>query len=322
MTKEFDLIDVILDELGDVARGPLLIEGPGDDAAIVRVPGPNVDAVATTDTLVADVHFPSGAAPELIGYRALAVNLSDLAAMGASPWYCLVASTLPSGDRKWVRRFARGLRLCAEAYGVLIAGGNMAHGPLSITVSAHGTVQRGAGLRRAGARVGDAVYVSGVIGAGGAGLASDDLLEEHDIDQLLGEGIDSDRFPLRRYYLPEPRLALGAALIGVATSAIDISDGLLAELRHLTRASEVGMHVDAAVVPVWRGMAFTAAASAGDDYELLFTAPDDARSLERVRAETDVELTRIGVVTAGGGVNLANLTAGPTPSREGFEHFK
>ncbi len=291
---EFELIGRIVAILGGSAGGDGVVLGPGDDAALVAVP-PGFDLAVTTDTLVAGRHFPDGAAGDLVGERALGVNLSDLAAMGAKAKYCVVSLTAPEADIVWVEAFARGLAAAARPHGVAIVGGNLARGPLSVSVAAHGLVPHGQALLRSGARAGDTLFVSGPVGVGHAA-------------RLAGDA---------RFYRVEPRLALGMSLRGVASAAIDVSDGLLADLGHLCAASGVAAEVDLESIPVGSGVEPLTALSCGDDYELLFTADDISAIRTRVHA--------IGRIVSGAGVRVLErghpLTLDADDST-GYRHFE
>ncbi|HSG89049.1 MAG TPA: thiamine-phosphate kinase [Pseudomonadales bacterium] len=317
---EFDLIDVILAEQApatDAApSGDRLVVGPGDDAAVLNS-GPDRDWVLSTDTLVAGRHFPEGLHAGLVGRRALAVNLSDLAAMGADPGAFLVALTHPQLDADWARAFARGLAKTAEGTGAHLAGGNLARGPLSVTVTVTGSVPAGAALLRSGARPGDLLYVSGRIGDGHAGLR----LLEQEPERLAG--LDPDAVPeaLAAYLTPQPRVALGRALRERASACVDVSDGLMADLTHLCRASGVGARVLLERVPCVGDA--TRALVAGDDYELLFTLPAQMETeLTELRATAGVEIHRIGRMTEDPEVLLLDgdgeRVAVPEP---GWTHF-
>ena len=313
---EFDLIDAIRARV-DAARGDVPL-GIGDDAALLELPH-DQQLVACTDTLVAGVHFPDRTAPEDIGWKALAVNLSDLAAMGAEPAWALLALTLPDADAAFVERFAEGVAELARAHGVALVGGDTTQGPLSVTVTALGFVPRDLALTRGGAREGDAVFVTGTLGDAAGALQ---LVRDH------GKNGVALRARLDR---PEPRIATGLALRGIASACIDVSDGLLADLGHVCAASKLGAKINAEALPVSPELvaSFDAktcrdlALSGGDDYELCFTAPS-ARETEIVEilARAGCGATRIGRIVAGSGIRVLDADASEIEvPRAGWEHF-
>ncbi len=311
--SEFDLIAALLEELGDEARSADTILGPGDDCAITRVPDGH-ELVSSIDTLVADVHFPATAAAELIGFRALCVSFSDVAAMGGRAAFATIAVTLPDENEAWLRGFARGVARASSRFGCAVIGGNLARGPLNISVSAHGYVPAGKALRRTGAAPGERVCVGGILGLGAAALDREDLTSVS-LGTILELEANDARYPLRRYYAPEPDFALAARLSTIASAAIDLSDGLLADLGHVCEASGVGARVDLDEVPCHASL--DRALAGGDDYLLCFALP--AESLERLRADFP-SVTAIGEFTAetgirdGGGALLDNAA--------GFDHFQ
>lgn len=291
--------------------------GIGDDAALLQPP-PGCELAVSTDTLTSGVHFAADAAPADVGYKALAVNLSDLAAMGAEPRWALLALTLPSADEHWLQQFCAGLRELALQHSVALVGGDLGRGPLSITLQVIGSVPAGTALRRDGARAGDGIYVSGELG--GAALA---------LALRAGAGLtDALR---RRLDRPTPRVACGSALRGVAHAAIDISDGLLADLGRLATASRVGAEIELARLPLCREVAALAderqrlrfALAGGDDYELCFcVAPERESQLATIAALCGVPLTRIGAITAGTELNWRRADgSGYTPDTRGYLHF-
>lgn len=311
---EFALIDLILAEqpAADVAVGA------GDDAAVVDPP-PGTQLVVSVDTLVEGVHFLPGTPVGLAVRRAVGVSLSDLAAMGADAGPCLLSLTHPELDPEDARAVGRGFARAAAGTGARLVGGNLARGPLAVSITVQGWVPAGAALLRAGARPGDLLCVSGSIGAGAAGLATLRAAPER-----LGAAATSADAPpedLRAYLAPTPRLALGRALRGVATACIDVSDGLLADLGHLARASGVGACVELEQVPAVGDAA--AAIVAGDDYELLFTlAPEQGSALADLARSGGVPVTAIGRIEAGAGVRLT--AAGEpldAPVDGGWKHF-
>ena len=302
---EFARIDLILaqQELTD-STGVAL--GPGDDAALLTPPS-GMALALTVDTLVEGVHFPEGLSPERAMRRALAVNLSDLAAMGAAPGPCLLAVTHPDLDAETARAIGRGFAHAARGTGAALVGGNLARGPFSLSVTAGGWVPAGAALRRDGARVGDLVCVSGVIGAGAAALR-----------RYRHDGVIDDS--ARAYLEPVPRLALGVALRDHAHACIDVSDGLLADLAQLCRASGVRGVVTLDAVPVDGDAEL--AVTAGDDYELLFTLPPNAAPLEMLANDGEVAITVIGRIEAGRGIALeSGGVERSLPARLGWDHF-
>ncbi len=302
--NEFALIDLMVAELGDVARGVVL--GPGDDGAVTRVPE-GCELVSSIDALLADVHFPAAAAPRLVGYRAIMVSVSDLAAMGAEPGFALVALNLPQALETWAREFAKGIADAAKKVAIKIVGGNVSAGPLCITVSAHGYVPRGQALTRSGAQPGDAIFVTGSLGAAAAAVCEGGLVDFQNAEDLSG--------PARRYFMPEARLRAGMALRGIACGVIDISDGLLQDLSHICVASGVGAQLATVDVPVADGANLDHALNGGDDYELCFTVP--AEQVDNLPS-LGVDVTQIGLVRAESGIELD----GEPVSGAGYRHFQ
>ncbi len=302
--NEFELIDMMLAELGDVARGVVL--GPGDDGAVTRVPE-GCELVSSIDALLADVHFPSAAAPRLVGYRTIMVSVSDLAAMGAEPGFALVALNLPQALETWAREFAKGIANAAKKVAIKIVGGNVSAGPLCITVSVHGYVPRGQALTRSGTEPGDAIFVTGSLGAAAAAVCDGGLADFQNAEDLSG--------PARCYFMPEARLQAGMALRGIASSAIDISDGLLQDLSHICVASGVGAQLATVDVPVADGANLDHALNGGDDYELCFTVP--AAQVDHLPS-LGVDATQIGRVRAESGIELD----GEPVSGAGYRHFQ
>lgn len=312
---EFDLIREFFTRS---TRDAAVQLGVGDDAALLAVPA-GQELVVTTDTLVNGRHFPEDAAPYDIGWKALAVNLSDLAAMGAQARWVTLALTLPDSDEKFLRGFSEGFFALAEREGVSLIGGDTTRGPLAITVTALGLVPAGAALRRNGAQPGDDIYVSGSIGDAGLGLR---LVLQQWADDLPAAAAD---FVLRRLHRPEPRLALGAALRGLASSCLDVSDGLAQDLGHVLAASEVGAELDleslplsAALAAVDPAFADVLALTSGDDYELLFTAAATQR--EKIAA-LQPACRRIGRITAQRGLRLRRDGTDLNLPLAGFQHF-
>lgn len=292
--------------------------GVGDDAALLQVP-PGRALVAATDTLVEGRHFLPGAPPESIGHQALAVNLSDLAAMGAEPAWALLSLSLPEAQEPWLERFAAGLHALADRYEVDVVGGDTVRGPLVVTVEVLGFVDAARALRRSGARPGDLLYVSGWPGEAAAGLA---VLER-------GTPLADDDSLVRRYLYAEPRIALGRALLGRARAAMDVSDGLLGDLARLCAASGVGARLELERLPVSAELERRVDPAdrerfilhGGDDYELLFTLP--ARDAERVAAElrATCPVACIGAIESRTGVRCTREGVPTRVTGGGFDHF-
>jgi thiamine-monophosphate kinase len=315
---EFELIDRLLKPLARGFPGAL---GLTDDAALVDIP-PGGELVIAKDGVVAGVHFLADDPPELIAGKLLRVNLSDLAAMGAEPLgYLTVLARSPEVDDAWLARFAAGLAADQKRFGCHLLGGDTVStpGPLTLSLTILGTVPKGQALLRSGTRPGDDVWVSGTLGDAALGLRV-----------LRGLAVTEDEAMalVDRYRTPRPRLALGKALRGLATAAIDVSDGLVADLGHVLDASGVGATVDASLLPlsdVGRGVpgAREAALGGGDDYELLFTAPTERRDAVAALAPgLDHPLTRVGTVKTGRGLDVVDA-AGRKLSLEpmGWRHF-
>jgi thiamine-monophosphate kinase len=317
--SEFDLIRRLrqIISAGPLAgRRPCVI-GPGDDAAVLAVP-PDRQLVVTTDTLVQGVHFRQQTPAADLGHKALAVNLSDLAAMGADPAWFFLALTLPAIDFGWLDPFAEGMASLATSAGIELAGGDTTAGPLSITITALGLVESGQALTRAGAQEGDLVVVSGALGC--AAIACNDLAAGNLPDATARRALDH----------PIPRLNLGRRLNGLATSCIDLSDGLLADLGHILLASGKGAEIELERLPVPACLdgleepeRLELQTAGGDDYELCFTIPPDRESeLEPMANETGIGLTVIGRITASQEL-LCKTRDGAVyhPPGRGYEHF-
>lgn len=317
MAGEFDLIDRIAARI--VARGDVVL-GIGDDAALLRPPV-GMQLVVAMDTLNAGIHFPHDTAPADIGWKTLAVNLSDLAAMGATPAWCTLSLSLPEPDAAWVDAFLDGFDALARQHDVALVGGDTTRGPLSVCVTVFGVVAPGRALRRDAARVGDDIWVSGTPGDAAAALA-----------QWRAGGT---RDPVLRGRLerPTPRVALGLRLAGLAHAAIDISDGLLADLAHVCGASGVGAEIDVDALPVSDALHAAAPdpdtrrarqASGGDDYELCFTAPASAQhAIVDAAAGASTRVTRIGRIVEGDAVDARTGDAAAwRPASDGYQHFQ
>jgi len=297
-----------------------VVLGVGDDAAVLAVGG---HLAVTVDTLIAGVHFPDGMAPHVLGHRLMAVNLSDLAAMGARPRWCTLALTLPSADELWLDGFSRGLFELADRYGVSLVGGNLTRGPLSLTLQLMGKVEPRNMLTRSGGHVGDDIYVTGTLGDSSAGIML--ILERSAAPQGSAAAALKERF-----YRPVPRVGAGLALGPLATAAIDVSDGLLADLDHICKASACGATIDVERVPLSAELlsmfppqeALAHALGGGDDYELCFTAPPSrADEIEAALEAADTPVRRIGQLIAGQTVVCRRDGDPFTPAVRGFRHF-
>lgn len=325
MAGEFALIDRYF-----ARPTPLAVLGPGDDCALVQ-PTPGKQLAVTTDMLVAGTHFLADTDPRNLGWKALAVNLSDLAAMGATARWVTLAGALPAADAAWIERFADGFFACAKEYGVDVIGGDTTRGPLNLCVTALGEVEPGRALRRDGARPGDQVWVSGRPGLAALGLA-----------QLQGRVSLPEPWPrlcIAALEKPRPRLALGQSLVGLASAAIDVSDGLLADLGHIAERSGCAAAVRLVQLPQLRDLvgsgerydadlrrlALDCQLAGGDDYELCFTVPA-ARSPEvaALAAALELPLWPIGEMVAGtpGTVEVFDPDGQPVDiARRGYDHF-
>jgi thiamine-monophosphate kinase len=314
---EFEIIDRYFRDIG--RRADVLL-GVGDDAAVLAVP-PGQRLVATVDTIVDGVHFPHGLAAEDVGWRALAVNLSDIAAMGALPAWATLSLSLPEADAVWLERFAAGLAELAVAHDVALVGGDTVRGPLVVTVQVLGLVESHRWLTRSGARPGDRICVSGSPGDAGAGL---------ELIQRGGAQTPAMRTLVRRFARPEPRIALGRRLRTYASAAMDVSDGLLVDLGKLCAASGCGADLDLDALPISSALRHAVTdpsvrerhvLTGGDDYELLFTIgePELAAWPDAAR---EPACTAIGRVTAAAGVRC--LRAGVPVAIEpgGYDHFR
>ncbi len=299
-----------------VERADVLL-GVGDDGAVLETPAGRKLVIAM-DTIVVGVHFPEGTDPADIGYRALAVNLSDLAAMGAQPAWMTLSLSLPHADEQWISAFASGLFELADRYQVVLVGGDTVRGPLVITVQVAGWVEDDRWLTRSGARVGDLLFVSGTPGEAAAGLAV--------IQKDMQRGTAAVQLT-RRFLRPEPRVELGERLRTLASAAMDVSDGLLTDLGKLCAASGCGALLDIDALPRSVAMRelFDAdacvdyALAGGDDYEIIFTIPRERVS--ELAASILPPLTQIGVITSGSGVRCERDGRPFATKRSGHDHF-
>ena len=319
--SEFELIKQYFDDSTAQKQCADLVLGIGDDGAIIS-PRPDHDLIVAVDTLVAGVHFLSEANPYDIGFRSLAVNLSDLAAMGAEPAWFTLALTLPGADEEWLKEFSRGLFELARSYQLPLIGGDTTRGPLTISIQVLGYVPSAQALCRDGAKVGDLIYVTGSLGDAAGGLR---LLQNK-------ESSLQDDYLQTRFLRPQARLKFGQCLRGLAHAAIDISDGLLADIGHITKRSGVGARVELARLPLSVQLkavfgserAIEMALSGGDDYELCFcVAPIQADKVAELAKQLGLAITCIGCVEAEPGIRLYNAQGEPVDSAlaAGYQHF-
>lgn len=311
---EFSLIRRYFADLSPTADDVIL--GIGDDCALLDIPA-NCELAVTSDTLVSGRHFPAETAAADIGWKSLAVNLSDLAAMGAQARWFTLALTLPTADDDWLQQFASGMRELAVTHKVALVGGDTTHGPLSITITAMGLVPRGLALQRSGAKVGDAICVTGTLGDAALAL------------QMLGAGRQAVPADLRtRLDRPVPRLQAGMALRNLAHAVIDLSDGLAGDLAHVLEASGVGAEIQAAQLPMSREFEQFATrdsrlalqTAGGDDYELCICLPPE--QVASASAAVDVPLCVIGQITAEPGLRFVDANGVTIPATsKGYRHF-
>jgi thiamine-monophosphate kinase len=316
--SESQLIERYFRELGASREDTVL--GIGDDAALVRVPG-DCELALTTDALIEGVHFLPGAPARSLGHRALAVNLSDIAAMGGSPGWALLSLNLPAADDAWLREFAAGFGALARRHRVALVGGNLSRGALSITVELAGLVPAGQALRRDGARPGDELYLSGTVGDAACGLKF-----------LRGDAVGTPSaaaYLQHRFEYPTPRVALGQALRGIASACIDLSDGVYIDAARLLAASGCGATLEIERLPLSDALrhalgaqAWRSALGGGEDYELCFSAaPAHAAAIAALAARTGQAVTRIGALHSGSGLALTMAGSVMQFSPAGFDHF-
>lgn len=318
MPSEFDLIARYF-----TRPAPNAVLGVGDDAALLA-PSPGAELVVSSDMLVAGRHFFPHAEPYPLGHKALAVNLSDLAAMGAVPRWATLSLALPAVDETWLADFSRGFFELADRFNVSLVGGDTTRGPLNISVTVLGEAPAGRALRRGGAKAGDDIWVSGDLGGAALGLRY--LLGEIRLDAA------DSAICLSRLHRPEPRVVLGDMLACVAHAAIDISDGLLADLGHILERSGVGATLEFERLPAHpvvsaflaNPLARSCLLAGGDDYELCVTAPPDrAKAILAVSQASGVSMTRVGRITAQPGLHLLDGEGREMEFGErGFDHFQ
>ena len=320
--NEFELIDR---HFRRAPRNADVRIGIGDDGAVLA-PSPGMEYVLTIDMLVEGRHFAAGCDPRALGHKTLAVNLSDLAAMGALPRFVLLAGALPEPDTAWLDAFMRGFDALAAEYDVELIGGDTTRGPRTFSVTAIGELPAGSALVRSGANPGDVVYVSGRLGDAALALAADAGRTTVDAESL--------EILARRLEEPQPRVALGVALRGVASAALDISDGLSGDLGHVLAASRVGAMLDLAAIPCAdalrakleggeRDLALSLLLAGGDDYELCFTASPALRErIDTIALALGLPLTPIGSITVDAALVVNDEHGTPLAALpRAFDHF-
>ncbi|MGN6704008.1 MAG: thiamine-phosphate kinase [Burkholderiaceae bacterium] len=321
MLSEFDLIARYFARPSDPAPGDATVLGIGDDCALLAPPA-GMQLAVSTDMLVEGRHFLPGAEPAALGHKSLAVNLSDLAAMGAAPLAFTLSLALPEADPDWLAPFSTGLLALADAHGCALVGGDTTKGPLTISITVFGALPPGTALRRDAARPGDDVWVSGALGDARLALA-------HYRGELSLDASSLD-VAAQRMHRPMPRAVLGIALRGIARAAIDVSDGLAGDLGHILARSGVGATIDVDALPCGAVLAAQPAAlrrrfalAGGDDYELCFTAPAGSQDAVRGAARAaGVAATRIGRIDAAPGLRFTDAAGAPLDLRvDGFDHF-
>ncbi|NDV12439.1 thiamine-phosphate kinase [Crenobacter caeni] len=316
--NEFQLIRRYFDR-----PAPGAVLGVGDDAAILA-PTPGMELVVTSDMLVEGRHFFAGVDPESLGHKTLAVNLSDIAAMGARARWATLAIALPEAGEAWLAAFSRGFFALADRFGVDLVGGDTTRGPLTLSVTLIGEVPAGQAVRRDGAQAGDDIWVSGELGGAALAVAWRG-------GRAPDASFDAIRYAERRLDWPEPRLQLGERLRGLASAALDVSDGLCGDLAHLCERSGVAAELWLSALPCAEALlplrvrAPALFAAGGDDYELCFTAPRAHRAaIEALSAELGLRLTRVGAAVSGEGVRLLDVPGG-TPvflTHASYDHFR
>lgn len=332
--SEFDIISRFFAQPELSFAVPGIDKGIGDDAAILSVPDDQV-VTASMDVLVADVHFPVGAGAARIGQRALAVNLSDLAAMGSKPWCFTLGLVIPEADAQWLQDLAGGLSVLAQRYQCPLVGGDISRGPLSLSIQVQGLNHRDKLIRRDGAQPGDLILVTGALGDGAFGLAN----EVSEVIRIKGHPLKfapqtdaQSAYFSAAYWTPEPRVSFAERIAGRVSAGLDVSDGLLGDLTHILQASAVGARIELAKLPYSchaeavsdRSSCELAALYGGDDYELCLTAnPSELEGLNTLAEQSGLPLTVIGEIISDPGLHCIDVdgqTVDHTPSS--YQHFK
>ncbi len=314
--NEFNIIDHYFNQNFPAQSNVIL--GIGDDAALCTVPA-GMQLAISVDTLVEGIHFPKNTHPQDIGYKALAVNLSDLAAMGATPVWMTLALSCPQMEQNWLKQFTAGLLELAQLYQISLIGGDTTRGTLTISIQIMGFVPQQQALQRNSAQINDDIYVTGTLGDAGLGLAS--------IQNKINLATDAKKFTETRLNRPTPQVEVGKSLRNIATSAIDISDGLAADLGHILTASNVGASLQLKNLPLSTAMqtnlsletAWNLALTAGDDYELCFTVPPNKAAM--LKQIMTAKYTRIGKIEPTLGLRCMNNQQQFKLQKSGFQHF-
>ncbi len=321
MLGEFNLIDKYFSARQTQRKDVQL--SLGDDCALVKAPD-NVRIAISTDTLVAGTHFLEDANPAWVAHKALASNISDLAAMGATPAWVSMALTLPEVNEEWLEPFCKAFFELANYYNIQLIGGDTTKGPLSISLTVQGFVPDNKALMRSGAKVGDWIYVTGNLGDSKAGLSV--VLDPSKRSEPFGEELE------KRHYISQPRVLAGRALLNLASAAIDISDGLVADLQHILNRSKVGASIDTSLLPISKellqfvgniSVAQQYALTSGEEYELCFTVPEQNKgSLESALSHTGTKVTCIGQIRPLGALELHHKGTKLDWQLDGYDHFK
>ncbi len=319
--NEFQLIEQFFESEQAPSLSESVLLGMGDDCALLQMPVGKQLAVSV-DTLVADVHFPKDAPANLIAERALRTNLSDLAAMGADPLWFTLALTLPQADEHWLREFSRGLFACAREFNIQLVGGDTTSGPLSVTIQVMGAIENKSTMRRDAANADDFILVTHTLGDGAAALAV--------LQKKIVVSDDEQNYLHERFYRPKPRLREAGLICEIANAALDISDGLVADLQHICERSDLGAVIfveDIPLSPVLKNLkdpqqAYRYALTGGDDYELCFTvSPENMPQIAMLIAEKQLSATVIGRMRSGSGVQC-ELDGEVFPiMHPGYQHF-
>ncbi len=316
ITKENELIEQLLEKLGDTIEGQEIEIGPGDDAAVITFK-PDEEIVVTVDTAIEGTHFPHGCPGELVGYRSAIASISDVIAMGAKPHFLIIAHIIEDNEDEWLKSFADGLRAACHAANLRVIGGNLARGPHSVTITAIGSVPKGKAMVRGPTALSNDIWLTGKIGASVLALAE----EKWDFQPLSEMFKNRDSNPTSRFFTPPIHTDFAIAVREHATTMTDVSDGLVVELEDMIKGSLVGININVDQLPIWNGADIDKAIGQDDNYELLFSIGKSFRGWVKAIAEaTHTQVTRIGKVTCEPGTTflLDNQVFKPS---SGYSHF-